>query len=176
MRFSTLSLSFAMTLGLLGAVACGPAAPEPATPAAPATTAAPTAAPAPAPTAAPTAAPAAPPAQAAFVTMTNEQKLNHMKTVVSPAMAKVFQAADPKRYADFGCKTCHGDKKQDPHVVIAPLTLSGDGFKKLAAAKPEVVKFMAEKVTPAMVQAMGAQPYDPATHKGFGCGGCHKVN
>jgi hypothetical protein len=99
-----------------------------------------------------------------------------MKAVVTPTMAKLFQAADGKRYADFGCKTCHGNKKQDPHVVIAPLTLSGDGFKKLATAKPEVVKFMAEQVTPAMVKAMGAQAYDPVTHKGFGCGGCHKVN
>ena len=40
--------------------------------------------------------PAAPAAPAAFTAMTNEQKLAHMKAVVSPTMAKVFQAADAK--------------------------------------------------------------------------------
>lgn len=35
---------------------------------------------------------------------------------------------------------------------------------------------MSEHVTPAMASAMGEKPCDPATHEGFGCGGCHKVN
>jgi hypothetical protein len=27
-----------------------------------------------------------------------------------------------------------------------------------------------------MANAMGAKPFDPATHQGFGCAGCHTVN
>lgn len=178
MRLSHLTLALGITLGLSALVACGPATPDAVTPpppaatAAPAVTAAPTAAPA-----AQTATPVAPPAAAvAFSTMSNEQKVAHMKAVITPRMAKIFQEGDAKKYADFGCKTCHGEKKQDPHVVLPALTLSGDGFKKLSAQKPAVMKFMAETVTPAMAAAMGEKPYDPATHKGFGCGGCHRVN
>jgi hypothetical protein len=181
MHRSHLNVCLALVLGLAGAAACGPSAPEPATPAASAAPAdAPAASAAPAASGASTAAPAATGAPAtarlAFSTMSSQQKLEHMKAVVMPKMSKVFQEGDAKRYGDFGCKTCHGEKKQDPHVVLPKLTLSGDGFKKLMAAKPEVTKFMAEKVTPAMVEAMGEKPYDPQTHKGFGCGGCHTVN
>jgi hypothetical protein len=44
------------------------------------------------------------------------------------------------------------------------------------AEKPAIMKFMGEQVVPAMATAMGEPPFDPATHKGFGCGGCHAVN
>ena len=98
-----------------------------------------------------------------------------MKTVVQPEMGKVFQEYDGKRYGDFGCATCHGPKKQDPHMALPPLVLSGDGFQKLTAAKPAIMKFMTEKVAPAMAASMRQKPFDPATHTGFGCGGCHKV-
>lgn len=178
MHRSHLTVCFALILGLAGVAACGPATPEPATPAAPSAAPAATGAPsaAPATTAAPAATGGPAPAKVAFSSMTAEQKLQHMKTAIMPRMSKVFQEGDPKHHGDFGCKTCHGDKKQDPHVVLPKLTLSGDGFKKLMASKPEVTKFMAEKVTPVMAEAMGEKPYDPATHKGFGCGGCHKVD
>ena len=99
-----------------------------------------------------------------------------MKKVIQPTMGQVFSEFDGKKYGEFGCRTCHGEKKQDPHVVLPKLTLSGDGFQKLMAAKPVVMKFMAEKVTPTMATSMGAKPFDPATHQGFGCGGCHTVN
>lgn len=187
MSISHLTASLALALGLSVVAACGPATPDPVTPdpnaaaakpadssapAAPATAAAP-ATNVPAPTSAPAATPAPP---ISFHDMSNEQKIQHMKTTVMPQMSTVFQAADAKRYADFGCKTCHGEKKQDPHVVLPVLKLSGDGYKKLSASKPAVMKFMSEQVTPAMATAMREKPWDPATQKGFGCGGCHKVN
>jgi len=149
----------------LALAACGGAEPAATTPAPGATEAAPTAA-------APT---AAAPATAAWSAMTDTQKLEHMKTVIKPTMGKIFVAADAKKYGDFGCGTCHGEKKEDPHKALPKLTLSGDGFKKLATEKPAVVKFMAEQVTPAMAVAMGEKPFDPVTKKGFGCGGCHTV-
>jgi hypothetical protein len=191
MRTLNPALWLVLALSVAGAAACGPSTPEPVVPvatAAAATTAAPaasSAAPvataAPAATTAPTATPAATgPAPAplgpAFTTMTNEQKLQHMKKVIQPQMGQIFSEYDGKKYGEFGCRTCHGEKKQDPHVVLPKLTLSGDGFPKLMAAKPAVMKFMLEKVTPAMATAMGAKPFDPATHQGFGCGGCHTVN
>jgi hypothetical protein len=108
--------------------------------------------------------------------MTKEQRLNHMKMVIQPTMGKVFTAFDAKRFGEFGCATCHGPQKnQDPHQALPKLTLSGDGFKKLSAEKPAMMKFMSELVTPAMATAMGEKPFDPATKTGFGCAGCHTV-
>jgi hypothetical protein len=156
MRLSSLITSLTLTL-----IACGPAAPPAAEPAADTSSAA---------------SASAMPTTALYSTMTKEQKLDHMKTVVMPTMKKVFQEHDAQKYADFGCKTCHGDKKQDPRQVQHELTLSGDGFEKLMASKPEMTKFMREQVTPAMAAIMKEKPYDPVTHKGYGCGGCHKVN
>jgi len=192
MRTSNPALWLVLALGLGAAAACGPATPEPVTPAAPVATGAapitsaapstgPVATTAPAASTAPTATPAATgPAPAplgpAFATMSNADKLQHMKKVIQPTMGQVFSEYDGKKYGEFGCRTCHGDKKQDPHMALPKLTLSGDGFQKLMAAKPALMKFMTEKVTPAMATAMGAKPFDPATHQGFGCGGCHTVN
>lgn len=112
---------------------------------------------------------------ASFSAMTTDQKLHHMKAVIQPTMGKVFTAYDGKRYGEFGCATCHGEKKEDPHRALPKLVLSGDGFKKLSDEKPAMMKFMTEQVTPAMAKAMGEKPYDPATQHGFGCGGCHAV-
>ena len=188
MRISNPALWLVLALGVAGAAACAPSTPEPMTPAAsaaPAMSAAPAVAsgapvasgtPATAPTAAAAVTGPAPAATPAFSTMTNEQKLQHMKAVIRPEMGKVFSDYDAKRYGEFGCRTCHGEKKQDPHVALPKLTLSGDGFQKLMAAKPAIMKFMSEKVTPQMAVAMGEKPFDPATHQGFGCGGCHTVN
>lgn len=180
MRLSQNPLMLIVALGL---AACGGAEPAPATPPGTGTTApsasttAATTTPPPAATttAATTATTAPPAAKGAFSTMTNDQKLEHMKMVIKPTMGKIFAAYDPKDFADFGCATCHGEKKQDTHQALPKLTLSGDGFKKLSAAKPAVMKFMVEQVTPAMATAMGEPPFDPATHKGFGCAGCHTV-
>jgi hypothetical protein len=110
-----------------------------------------------------------------FSSMDRDKKLAHMKMVIQPTMGKLFTAYDGKKFGEFGCKTCHGEKKEDPHKALPKLTLSGDGFKKLFAEKPALMKFMTEQVTPAMQTAMGEPPFDPATHKGFGCGGCHTV-
>ncbi|APR78472.1 Hypothetical protein A7982_03819 [Minicystis rosea] len=182
MRLSHIAVCFSMALGFAALAACGAATPEPVAPTGPEAAAPATAAssaalvPTSAPTAAPLATAPAAPATVAFSAMNNEQKIAHMKAVITPKMGKVFQEGDAKRYADFGCKTCHGEKKQDPHMVLPRLTLSGDGFQKLMAAKPAVMKFMSEKVTPEMAAAMGEKPFDPATKKGFGCGGCHAVN
>jgi len=104
-------------------------------------------------------------------------KVEVMSSKVVPDIGKVFKEYDGARYASFGCATCHGPtKKAAPQDVLPKLTLSNGGFDKLAKEKPEVVKFMAGKVEPMMGQILGEEPYDPATHKGFGCGGCHAVN
>ena len=107
--------------------------------------------------------------------MSKDQQAAFMKKNVVPAMGPVFQAFDGKKYAEFGCKTCHGPAFKLPKDHLPHLTFK-DGKLKEAAEKPEMAKFMMEKVTPAMVTAMGAKPYDPQAHTGFGCGGCHTID
>jgi cytochrome c553 len=97
-----------------------------------------------------------------------------MNANVSPRLGKVFKEYDGARYAEFGCKTCHGPNKQEPKDFLPKLTMKG-GKITAFEEKPAVAKFMATKVTPEMAAALGKPAYDPATHQGFGCGGCHTI-
>jgi hypothetical protein len=148
--------------------ACGPAAPEPTTPAggpaASASAAAPTGSAPP---------PAAAPAKWAD-DLSRPQKAAFMNANVSPRLGKVFKEYDGARYAEFGCKTCHGPNKQEPKDFLPKLTMKG-GKITAFEEKPAVAKFMATKVTPEMAAVLGKPAYDPATHQGFGCGGCHTI-
>jgi cytochrome c553 len=103
-----------------------------------------------------------------------EQKVAFMKTHVVPSMKPVFQAADATRYAEFGCKTCHGAGFKAPRDHLPKLTMK-DGKLTAFAEKPEIAKFMAESVAPKMAEAMGLPPFDMQTGKGFGCAGCHAI-
>ncbi|HEU4406070.1 MAG TPA: hypothetical protein VFS43_12450 [Polyangiaceae bacterium] len=105
---------------------------------------------------------------------TKDQEVAFMKAVVAPRMEKVFRGHDEKRHDDFGCKTCHGPASADPKAFLPKLAMK-DGKLAAFSEKPEISKFMAEKVVPEMAAAMGEPPYDPATHQGFGCGGCHAI-
>lgn len=111
-----------------------------------------------------------------FASLPKDKKVEVMSQKVVPNLGKDFKEFDGKRFGTFNCATCHGPKKnEDPHKVLPKLTLSNGGFEKLSKKHPEMMKFMAEKVTPAMAGMMGEKPFDPATHQGFGCGGCHEV-
>jgi cytochrome c553 len=103
------------------------------------------------------------------------EQVAFMKANIQPHMGKLFQDHDAKKYADFSCATCHGPNKENPHKFLPKLKLSGDGFPKLMAEKPEMTKWMHEVVEPEMAKSMGQQPYDMKTNTGFGCKGCHAV-
>jgi len=108
--------------------------------------------------------------------MSTKDKAAFMKAKVMPAMTKVFQDYDAKAYANFSCKTCHGkDMKPKPVMALPELNFK-DGKLLEAEKKPELAKFMHDKVTPAMADLFGKPPFDPKTMQGFGCNGCHKVN
>ncbi len=133
-------------------------------------------------TAASSSAAAAPAAPAAidWHAMTHEQRLEHMKTVVMPRMRTLFTEFDAQSYAKMKCPTCHGDGAlpggnfKMPNPKLPKLSYS-DGFKKHLEQKPEITRFMMERVVPEMAALLGEQPYDPATQKGFGCGECHEM-
>jgi hypothetical protein len=172
----------ATTILALAAAACGGASAPPAAAPTTASSAAPsdsTAPAAPAPSASSSASGAAA-ADASLptawsTTMPKEAQIAYMKKNVAPRMAKVFQGANASHYADFGCKSCHGPEYKAPKDYLPHLTMK-DGKMTAFTEKPEVSKFMAEHVVPEMASAMGQAPYDPKTHQGFGCGGCHAVD
>ncbi|HTJ81277.1 MAG TPA: hypothetical protein VL400_06115 [Polyangiaceae bacterium] len=106
--------------------------------------------------------------------MSKEQQMAFMKTKVMPKMTPVFKEHDAAKYANASCATCHGPQYKNPHEFLPKLTFK-DGNITSFADKPEISKWMAEKVVPEMAAAMGEKPFDPATKTGFGCGGCHTV-
>lgn len=167
MRYSVPLFLIALTFPVLAA--CGGGQPAPATPE-----------PAPAATeTAPTA--EAPPAPAAAApekwseALTHEQKAAFMKTHVVPRMAPIFQAVNAERYKEFGCKTCHGPEFKDHPPEFLPALEFKDGKLTAMTEKPEITKFMMEKVVPEMANILGEQPYNPETKTGFGCGECHQI-
>jgi len=119
---------------------------------------------------------------ASWADMSKDQKIEHMKEKVIPKMGEVFASFDADRYGKITCATCHGPGAKHgefemPNADLPKLTMpSGDGepFAEEMEEHPAITKFMMEKVTPEMVKLLpGVQPYDPATHEGFGCFGCH---
>ncbi len=181
MRTLTASL-LALPLALF--MACGGNEPAPTTPqggTGPTPSAAPSTATTAAPSAAPTTAATTPPAGTPLPPFdsltTKDQKAERMKTVVLPRMGKAFGDHDATKYGNgaFTCKTCHGPSYQDPRKFLPHLKMSGDGFAKLQAAKPDMVKWMHEVVEPTMAEALGEKPYDMKTNTGFGCKGCHTI-
>ena len=110
--------------------------------------------------------------------MNHDQKLAFMKSTVMPKMKDEFSAFDAKRFGEMNCKTCHGDGAADgsfkmPNAKLPPVPATKEGFEKLMKKKPEICKFMMEKVTPDMAGLLGEPAYDPKTQQGFGCHGCH---
>lgn len=184
----TFGMALVAAMALAGA--CGSSTPTSETPAGdttaaasaemPAMSAAPTAEPTAAPVASavpsavPSATASAPPAVPATwkEATTKDQQMAFMKANIAPAMGKVFQEKDAKKYKDFGCITCHGPKYQAPKDFLPKLTMKGGKFQ----GKADTIKWMQEKVVPAMAPAMGEKPFDPATKTGFGCAGCHTVD
>ena len=131
-------------------------------------------APKPAETAAAPEAPSAPAHDVWKEGMTKDEEIAFMKKNVVPEMTPVFKGYNAKRYAEFGCKTCHGPKFKEPKDYLPKLTFK-DGKLTAFAEKPEISKFMAEQVVPHMATAMGLMPFDMNTHTGFGCNGCHTI-
>lgn len=121
------------------------------------------------------AAPSAPPAipDKWDASMTPEQKAEFMKQKIMPALEPIFKAHDAEEA--FTCQTCHGPDFKLPKDFLPHLTIK-DGQMTDFTEQPEMAKFMAEKVTPAMIAALGVPGYDPATQKGFGCNGCHTID
>lgn len=105
----------------------------------------------------------------------HDEKAEFMEAKVLPEMKTAFKAHSEERWGGFNCKSCHGDPWQGhPKDALPKLTLKGGEFDVPEDEKP-IVEFMKTEVVPKMAALFGQEPFDPATGKGFGCGGCHVV-
>ena len=115
----------------------------------------------------------------AWSDMDTAQREKYMADVVMPSMQELFVEFDPEAFGkSFGCATCHGNNATEVGFKMPNglRPLDPNSFPTPASSEPEVAKwatFMFTKVTPKMVELLGAEPYDMETETGFGCYGCH---
>jgi hypothetical protein len=128
-------------------------------------------------------APLVTPAEVPWKDMTKEQRGRYMAKVVTPKMREVFQGFDAKHFAKVDCKTCHGKsakerefKMPSPELPVLPAS-EKEFMETVMKEKPEMVKFMGEKVTPQMAQLLGLKAFDPSAPDpaAFSCGACHTL-
>jgi mono/diheme cytochrome c family protein len=95
-------------------------------------------------------------------------------------MKKKFVAFDAKKYKDFNCQTCHGEKASEnkfkmpnPSLPKLPQPTDRAGFMALMQKKPEMAKFMGTEVKPTIATLLNLPEWKPEAPNGFGCYGCH---
>ena len=99
----------------------------------------------------------------------HEQRKKFMKRVVLPTMKPLFVAFDPKRFRDFDCTTCHGDRTRDfkmpnPKLFVLPERPE----ETLPEDKRAWLMFMTSEVEPEMAKLLGLP-----TPTAFACRSCH---
>jgi len=111
-----------------------------------------------------------------FDKLTHDQKADFMKKNVVPPMKAAFQKFDAKKYANFGCKTCHGKDPKATKWKMPNPKLPKLDFAALDAGKqePKAAEFMAKVVKPQMAKILGENELDEAHPDGFGCLECHE--
>ena len=95
-----------------------------------------------------------------FALLDRDQRAQFMKERVVPAMAPLFRAHDPARFADFGCVTCHGD---DPTYAMPNPALPGLHADR-TQHDPRAVAWMTDTIRPAMARLLA---------RDIDCLGCH---
>ncbi len=110
-----------------------------------------------------------------FDKLDHDQQIEFMKVKVVPTMAPIFKSHDATKYADFGCKTCHGAGAEKGEFEMPNEGLPVLDFKDMSKFKKEDLEWMGNEVKPTMAKLLGEAEYTPETPDGFGCGGCHSV-
>jgi hypothetical protein len=110
-----------------------------------------------------------------FDKLDHDQQIEFMKVKVLPAMAPIFKGHDATKYAEFGCKTCHGPGAEKGEFEMPNASLPVLDFKDMSKFKKEDLEWMGTQVKPTMAKLLGEVEYTPETPDGFGCGHCHTV-
>ncbi len=100
-----------------------------------------------------------------------------MKQKVMPAMQPIYQRHDPERFADFNCKTCHGEAHTEDNTFAMP----NEGLVVLPRREPDLLKkfkyedveWMRTEVKPEMARILKLSDAAMSGPKAFGCFSCH---
>ncbi len=108
-----------------------------------------------------------------FEQLDHDQRIEFMKQKVMPAMQPIFQNHDATKYADFTCKTCHGEQAAQGHFDMPNPDLPKLDFNDMSQWKKEDLEWMGKEVKPAMAKLLSLPEFTPENPKGFGCLECH---
>jgi hypothetical protein len=115
--------------------------------------------------------------QLTWAEMNIEHRKAHMKQVVLPRAAEVFQVWRPERFGRVECSLCHGtaEKTGNFHMPTDHLPrLSGDALLRQEREKfPETTQLKLNRLVPVMAEALGEERFNLITRRGFGCYSCH---
>jgi hypothetical protein len=108
-----------------------------------------------------------------FEDLDQDQRVEFMKQKVVPVMKPLFQDHDPKRFAEFGCPTCHGAQAKDGHFDMPNPKLPKLNLGDLSKFKKEDVDWMAKQIHPTMGRILNLPLASKDNPKGFSCLACH---
>lgn len=112
--------------------------------------------------------------------MNARARATYMEQHVMPVMSTLLRAYDGTRFANVTCASCHGENARAVHFRMPNTlptfpTFGTEASNRDIAAHPRTYAMMRERFVPVMAQLLGMQPYNPQTHQGFGCAGCHPM-
>lgn len=119
------------------------------------------------------AAPAPLPDFKTFDELSHEQRGQFMKEVVMPAMAPLFKEHDAQKFAEFGCKTCHGPGVENHEFHMPNDALPKLGKSEMSKFKPADLEWMSKVIKPKMAELLKEAEWTPENPNGFGCMECH---
>ena len=108
-----------------------------------------------------------------FEKLDHDQQIQFMKEKVVPAMTPLFKDHDPKKFAEFGCKVCHGEQAKEGHFDMPNPKLPKLNFADMSKFKKEDIDWMHNEVWPTMGKLLRQELYSKDNPKGFGCLECH---
>lgn len=110
-----------------------------------------------------------------FDSLSHDEQMDYMKKTVVPTMKPLFQKFDGKKYANFGCKTCHGKDPQKAKYKMPSPDVPALDFAAIKAGKqePKTAEWMGTVVKPEMAKLLKEPEHSATNPKGFGCLECH---
>ena len=110
-----------------------------------------------------------------FDKLEHDQRIAFMKQKVVPTMKPIFQNHDAKKFAEFGCRTCHGEQAKEGHFDMPNPKLPKLNFTDMSKFKKEDIDWMHNEVWPTMGKLVQQELYSKDNPKGFGCLECHEA-
>jgi hypothetical protein len=111
--------------------------------------------------------------------MDRGERQSWMVAEVLPRIGPMFEEFDAQRFEGFDCAGCHGADAAArnwamPNPSILALHPTGSPEQQqMVQEHPEMVRFMFNRIVPAMQTLLGAEPFDAETGEGFSCYACH---